>query len=444
MCDQKYFGRKVQIAFFLGNMIGVLCLGSFSDWFGRKRAYMTSLTLWIIFGISGYFATNKYVWLVIRLFCGASSLSFNTAQSVYLLELTSGKWKAVTGSWFRELPWLIGHLSLGLLVYLIPNMHHLELFIGVSGILFLPLWYFLPESPRWLVSKGKLTEAQKVLVSACSYNKKPTEPVEQAMEKLALSQNNKNMEKSGLLHEFFKTPAIRRNSIVMCFCWLSFSMGFFGLVYNTPPFDENIYLVFVVPAIMAIPLSILEPYLNNTLGRKKMLTTPLITAGIMLLIATIIRMGNGASNWPVIILAWIGTCCCQVAFGLGYLFTEELYPTLYRTTALGMTSAAARVGSLLSPIIAMLDFVHPVLPIGIYGAIVLSAGMSSILLWPETLDLHFTTTLEECEALASTPNKWLSCCKASSISKKNNVEYPQVDDDQNEQANETQMDNSSS
>ena len=99
---------------------------------------------------------------------------------------------------------------------------------------------------------------------------------------------------------------------------------------------------------------------------------------------------------------------------MGYLFTLELYPTLYRTTALGMASAGARIGSLMSPLIAMLDVVHPVLPLGVYGAIVLLAGISSILLWPETLNVHFTETLEECENLASTPNSWLHCSRSSS------------------------------
>ena len=38
----------------------------------------------------------------------------------------------------------------------------------------------------------------------------------------------------------------------------------------------------------------------------------------------------------------------------------------------------------------MLSVVHPVLPLGVYGAVVLAAGVSSILLWPETLNMNFT------------------------------------------------------
>ena len=43
--SKKHFGRQVQMAFFVGNMVGVLLLGPFSDWFGRKTAYLATLSL---------------------------------------------------------------------------------------------------------------------------------------------------------------------------------------------------------------------------------------------------------------------------------------------------------------------------------------------------------------------------------------------------------------
>ena len=95
------------------------------------------------------------------------------------VELTSGHWKSRATHWFGFLFWQFGHLSLGLLVYLIPNMKNLELFIGLSATPFLTLWYFLPESPRWLLSKGRKPEAIKVLTLACKFNKKPPPSFEQ-------------------------------------------------------------------------------------------------------------------------------------------------------------------------------------------------------------------------------------------------------------------------
>ena len=80
----------------------------------------------------------------------------------FRVELTSGPMRAWSIHLFAELPWHIGHATLGLLVYLIPNMRNLELFIGLFALPFLSLWFLLPESPRWLLSKGRNEEAIKV------------------------------------------------------------------------------------------------------------------------------------------------------------------------------------------------------------------------------------------------------------------------------------------
>ena len=65
------FPRYVQIAFFVGNMVGVLLIGPFSDWYGRKTAYMTTLTMWSAITLIGYFVDNPYGWLVTRFIAGA-------------------------------------------------------------------------------------------------------------------------------------------------------------------------------------------------------------------------------------------------------------------------------------------------------------------------------------------------------------------------------------
>ena len=75
--------RGVQIVFFLGNMIGVLLIGPFSDWYGRKTGLLTALTIWFVVTIIGYLVDNPYAWIVTRFFAGASSLAFNTAGDVY-------------------------------------------------------------------------------------------------------------------------------------------------------------------------------------------------------------------------------------------------------------------------------------------------------------------------------------------------------------------------
>ena len=208
-------------------------------------------------------------------------------------------------------------------------MSHLELFIGLSALPFMPLWYFLPESPRWLISKGRKSEAIEVLKIACKWNNKPLEKLEKMEKELEDDINEEEVVKGTFL-DLMRFPALRRNALCMSFCWCAFAMGYFGLIYNTPAADWNIYLVFVFPALPGIPFAIIQPYFENKLGRKIYMTGPLLGAGLALILTSVIPSGV-----PVTVLALIGTCLCGMAFGNGYTYTKELFPTCLRTTALG-------------------------------------------------------------------------------------------------------------
>ena len=88
-----------------------------------------------------------------------------------------------------------------------------------------------------------------------------------------------------------KLPATRRNALCMTLCWFAFSMGYFGLVYNTPAFDWNIYLVFVFPTFFMIPVSLSQPFMENKLGRKPVMTSTMVLAGLCLLLTSGVPKG---------------------------------------------------------------------------------------------------------------------------------------------------------
>ena len=78
-----YFSRIVQAVFFSGNLVGMLLIGPFSDWYGRKTAYLSFLTMWSIVTIIGYFSDNPFLWIITRFLAGVSTLAFRTATDVY-------------------------------------------------------------------------------------------------------------------------------------------------------------------------------------------------------------------------------------------------------------------------------------------------------------------------------------------------------------------------
>nr|XP_015832290.2 solute carrier family 22 member 16-like [Nothobranchius furzeri] len=104
------------------------------------------------------------------------------------------------------------------------------------------------------------------------------------------------------------------------------------------------------------------------------------------------------NNALAVVLSMIGKFAVAIAFGLIYLYTCELYPTIIRSLAVGSGSMMCRVGSVVAPFCVYLADVWIYLPQLIVGILAFIIGVLTLLL-PETLGKPLTTTLEEAESL---------------------------------------------
>ncbi len=135
-------------------------------------------------------------------------------------------------------------------------MKHLEIFVTCACIPGFIVALFIPESPRWLLTKGRVDDAKKIIRGIIKINKKPESNIDLVK---PISDTTKKLNITHIL----RYPAMRRNLLAMSVAWLATAMGYYGLVYNTPTFDWNVYLVFILPSFFIIPLVIAEPYLEN-------------------------------------------------------------------------------------------------------------------------------------------------------------------------------------
>ena len=72
-----------------------------------------------------------------------------------------------------------------------------------------------------------------------------------------------------------KYPASLRNLLFISLCWMSLSMAYFGLAFNIPTFGLDVMLIFILPTVFT-PVIFLNPFLENTFGRKTMLFLSLL------------------------------------------------------------------------------------------------------------------------------------------------------------------------
>ena len=73
----------------------------------------------------------------------------------------------------NQVPFACGEMLVGLIAYYIQNWQTLQQVLSGIVLGMILLWYLMPESPRWLLSKNKYQEALKVLTNGSKLNRRP-------------------------------------------------------------------------------------------------------------------------------------------------------------------------------------------------------------------------------------------------------------------------------
>ena len=409
MCSKSHFPRVAQTLFFSGSLIGALLGGPITDMNGRKLIFCIFSVLSGVFSLFCTFATDLYMWAIFRFFCGVTVLASSVGINVYITEVLGGKWRSLINSYAGASSAQLGIVTLGTTAYFVNDMVILEYVMAAMGLLGVVVWFLLPESPRWLLVHGRQIKGMKAVKEIVKINKRHKLSDEDFEELTHLNPDKEETDdkrKGRSILDLFKYAAMRRNILIMLLVWPATNMSFYGLYYNTPTFGWNVCLVFMAPVIINIPVIFIVPLLDNKFGRKVMLTVPMFVSACLALITIIIPKSN---EIVITVFCLLALAIVNMAYITMFVYTKELFPTVLRSTAFSACSTAARIGSILFPMIAELDTVSPVLPVVTYGGLLLLAAIASIWIWPDTSVLKLPDTIEEGEAMSSTKNNWLKC-----------------------------------
>ncbi|KAM5569838.1 hypothetical protein ABKV19_017049 [Rosa sericea] len=154
----------------IGATVITTCSGGISDWLGRRPMLIASSVLYFVSGLVMLWSPNVYVLCLARLLDGFGIGLAVTLVPVYISETAPSD---IRGS-LNTLPQFLGSGGMFLSYCMVFGMSLLaspswRLMLGILSILsliyFVLTVFYLPESPRWLVSKGRMLEAKKVLQS---------------------------------------------------------------------------------------------------------------------------------------------------------------------------------------------------------------------------------------------------------------------------------------
>uniref|UniRef100_H3AD00 Major facilitator superfamily (MFS) profile domain-containing protein n=1 Tax=Latimeria chalumnae TaxID=7897 RepID=H3AD00_LATCH len=398
VCDDQWKGPFTTSVFFIGVLMGSFVCGQLSDRYGRKVVLFATMAVQTAFSLIQLFSPSWEVFCFLFFLVGAGQISNYVAAFVLGTSEILGKSVRIIYSTLGIcIFYAIGYLLLPLVAYFLRSWQALLLALSMPGLLYIPLWWFIPESPRWLLSQGRVNEAESIIQQAAEKNKVPPPSVIFAPDELE-DMKSKGHESHDIL-DLLRTSNIRCITIISLLLWMLITIGYFGLSLNTPNLHGNAYINCFLSAAIEIPAYIAAWLLLRSLPRRICLTITLFVGGLIVLLIPLIPTDLGALTITLVMLGKFGI---TAAASMVYVYAAELFPTVVRTMGVGTCNTISRVGSIISPYFAYLGYFNIFLPYIIMGSLTILAAVLTLFL-PESYGMPLPETIEQMQKLKSQP-----------------------------------------
>jgi putative MFS transporter len=369
-----------------------MVFGAITDRLGRRLMYLLNLVVFVAASIPQFFVTEAWQLFVLRLIIGIAVGADYPIASAITAELVPRKLRgpALSG---LVLSWWVGYgisywVGLALSGLGDDGWRWMLLSGAVPAFVFLLMRAGVPESPRWLASRGRVDEATAIV-------RKYVGP-DVSVDELVRESTTPRRNGSGLgnIREVFRRGYAKQ--VVFC---STFFLCQVATGYAIRTFQPQILESMGVDnAVVSSALMMLIPILGvstglvlvNRVGRRPLLIGTFIAIFVALFSLAVLPLHLAL---PIIALFVLFHFAEAAGSALQFLYPSELFPTDLRATGVGFAAAMSRFGS------AGGTFFLPVLvaSIGNTGTLLIGAGITmvgllvSLALAPETKGLTLAT-----------------------------------------------------
>ena len=341
---------------FVGMFFGSFLLGSLADRIGRRKAFTLYLIWYSGFSLLGAFSVNAGMLVVCRFLTGVGVGGLYPVADTFLSEILPKERRGRLAAWAYTTSYIAVPLVGFLAVWLNP-LHfgsvagwRIILAIGsLGGIFMLCVQHRLPESPRWLLARGRVQEAHAALRR---FADSAGAHVPTLIEELKSQQRPMGLgERIALLR---RAPYGKRYAMLVVF-HLFQAFGYYGfgtlasIVVKSRGFDVTDSTLFMALSFLGYPVgSLLSIPLLNRIERRTLVIGAILSLAVF-------GLGFAYSNATVLIVCFgvLTTCASNVFSNAYHVYQAEIFPARVRSTAIGSTYALSRIVSGALPFILL-------------------------------------------------------------------------------------------
>ncbi|XP_059174127.1 putative transporter SVOPL isoform X2 [Physella acuta] len=385
---EDYKVAFITTAVFMGMGISAPLLGMMGDNYGRKTV-LVMITLWI--GYFGFMTTfsPSYSWIVVLR--GLVGLGMGGSHQGFSLnaEYVPSKYRAkllVFGTIF----WTLGSVfEISLAMVVVPSLGWRWL-LAISAIPALVCCVgllFIPESARFLAAAGYIDNALTILKEAAKINKSKLPEG-----KLVQSCNIP----LGRLRDLFSREYLR-STLQLWMLWFGIAFTYYGVLLASTEIlrirneektshckcsyltsdDYTTMLLSSLGELISLPINFI---LMDKIGRRYTGAICYFGTGFFFVLVQL-KVSLGVLTMLLFFVRGFGSA----TFYFTYIYSSELYPTSIRTLGMGVASAIARLGAMITPFIAQVLLSTSIASaIWVYGVLCFLCSICCLLLPIET------------------------------------------------------------
>ena len=350
----------------IGSIIGVLCAGSLSDYIGRKITMLISAAFFSISAI-GCAACGSFDALVaFRIIGGVGIGIVSIVSPIYISEVSPAKIRGTLVSLYQlavTAGFLLAYLanwaidagidpSAAADAGLWSRMFNAEAWRGMLGsetlpaLLFLFIIFFIPESPKWLIIKGKPSEATAVLSRILGSEDEINAEVE-ATRSSSGEDNGKwsDLLKPGILVAVLAGCAI---AILGQFMGVNAVLYYGPKIFSEAGFDNPMFSTVLV-GLVNFATTVLAVFIIDRVGRKQLIYWGVSGMIICLMaIGTYFATGGVLGNGFMLAFFLAYVFCCAISISaIVFVLLSEMYPNSIRGRAMSLAGFMLWVGTYL-------------------------------------------------------------------------------------------------
>jgi MFS transporter, putative metabolite:H+ symporter len=350
---------------FLGMFVGTVVFGMGSDRMGRRSAFILLLLIYSVFTFADALAPTAAWLIALRFFAGVGIGAEIVVIDTYVTEVVPGRargrYVAITQvAGFCAVPVAAVLSRLLVPTHFLMSGWRWVMVIGASGALL--TWWFrrrLPESPRWLESRGRVAEADAIMsaLEGESYSKEGKRIYTESTE----SAEDTEKKESRSFWELWRAPYLSRTVMLVIFQALQ-TIGFYGFANWAPTFllKRGVSLLHSLEYTMLIAIvspigPLLAAWTSDRMERKwTIVVLALLVAGLGL------GFGNSIAPAAVVGFGALLTLANYWFSAAFHAYQAEMFPTRLRATGVGFTYSWSRLSAAFTSILIGAVLVHGV------------------------------------------------------------------------------------